>query len=170
MASVRRIAVLTTGRQDYGILRSTILLLRQTPDFTTLVWAGGTHLRPRFGEPLALLRRDGVTPDRTLDFLGEPPEPTADAARTLESVAGALGADRPEALMLMGDRSETLAAGLAATLAGIPIVHLHGGEETEGALDNACRHALTKLSHLHLVSHPTHAAQSSPASRCSALR
>ena len=159
MASVRRIAVLTTGRQDYGILRSTVLLLRQTPDFTTLVWAGGTHLQPRFGEPLALLRRDGVTPDRTLDFLGEPPEPAADASRTLESVAAALAADRPEALMLMGDRSETLAAGLAAILAGVPIVHLHGGEETEGAIDNACRHALTKLSHLHLVSHPTHAAR-----------
>jgi UDP-N-acetylglucosamine 2-epimerase (non-hydrolysing)/GDP/UDP-N,N'-diacetylbacillosamine 2-epimerase (hydrolysing) len=59
----------------------------------------------------------------------------------------------------MGDRSETLAAGLAATVAGVPIVHLHGGEETEGAIDNACRHALTKLSHLHLVSHPAHAAR-----------
>jgi UDP-N-acetylglucosamine 2-epimerase (non-hydrolysing)/GDP/UDP-N,N'-diacetylbacillosamine 2-epimerase (hydrolysing) len=151
--------VLTSGRQDYGILRSTILLLRAQPEFTTLVWAGGTHLQSRFGEPLTLLRRDGVTPSRTLDFVAEPPEPAGDAARALVAVAAALAADQPDALLLMGDRSETLAAGVAAAVAGVPIVHLHGGEETEGAIDNACRHALTKLSHLHLVSHPTHAAR-----------
>ena len=52
MASVRRVAVLTTGRQDYGILRSTILLLRQTPEFTTLVWAGGTHYMLRCSDHL----------------------------------------------------------------------------------------------------------------------
>ena len=159
MPSARRIAVFTSGRQDYGILRSTILLLRQASDITPLVWAGGTHLQPRFGEPLELLRRDGVIPDRTVEFLAEPPAPAADAARALESVAAALAADRPDALMLMGDRTETLAAGVAATLSGVPIVHLHGGEESEGAIDNACRHALTKLSHLHLVSHPVHAAR-----------
>jgi UDP-hydrolysing UDP-N-acetyl-D-glucosamine 2-epimerase len=159
LPSARRIAVFTSGRQDYGILRSTILLLKQASDFTALVWAGGTHLQPRFGEPLELLRRDGITPDRTVEYLAEPPAPAADAARALESVAAALDADRPDALVLMGDRTETLAAGVAATMAGVPIVHLHGGEESEGAIDNACRHALTKLSHLHLVSHPTHAAR-----------
>jgi UDP-N-acetylglucosamine 2-epimerase (non-hydrolysing) len=159
LPEVRRVAVFTSGRQDYGILRSTILLLRTMPEFTTLVWAGGTHLQPRFGEPLALFHRDGVTPDRTIEFVAEPPEPAGDAARALAAVASALAADRPDALLLMGDRSETLAAGLAATVAGVPIVHLHGGEETEGAIDNACRHALTKLSHLHLVSHPVHAAR-----------
>lgn len=157
MPEVRRIAVLSSGRQDYGILRSTIFLLRASPEFMTLVWAGGAHLRPRFGEPLELFRRDGLTPDRTLEFVAEPPEPAGDAARALVAAAAALAADRPDALLLMGDRTETLAAGLAATVEGVPIVHLHGGEETEGAIDNACRHALTKLSHLHLVSHPAHA-------------
>lgn len=161
MASVtlteRRLAVLTTGRQDYGILRSTILLLRRTPGFEVAVWAGGMHLQPRFGEPLAALRRDDVPVARELPFLAEPPSPTADAAAALQRVGGALAEDRPDALVLVGDRTETLAAGVAATIAGVPIVHLHGGEETEGAIDNACRHALTKLSHLHLVSHRVHA-------------
>jgi UDP-hydrolysing UDP-N-acetyl-D-glucosamine 2-epimerase len=60
-----------------------------------------------------------------------------------------------EALLLVGDRSETLAAGLAATCMRVPIIHLHGGEETAGAIDNTCRHALTKLAHLHAVSHPS---------------
>lgn len=153
----RRLAVLTTGRQDYGILRSTILLLRRTPGFELAVWAGGMHLQPRFGEPLAALRRDDVPVARELPFLAEPPNPTADAAAALRVVGEALAEDRPDALVLVGDRTETLAAGVAATIAGVPIVHLHGGEESEGAIDNACRHALTKLSHLHLVSHPVHA-------------
>jgi UDP-hydrolysing UDP-N-acetyl-D-glucosamine 2-epimerase len=153
----RRLAVLTTGRQDYGILRSTILLLRRTPGFEVAVWAGGMHLQPRFGEPLAALRRDDVPVARELPFLAEPPAPTADASAALAQVGEALAEDSPDALVLVGDRTEVLAAGLGATIARVPIVHLHGGEESEGAIDNACRHALTKLSHLHLVSHRVHA-------------
>jgi UDP-N-acetylglucosamine 2-epimerase (non-hydrolysing)/GDP/UDP-N,N'-diacetylbacillosamine 2-epimerase (hydrolysing) len=153
----RRLALLTTGRQDYGILRSTILLLRRSPGFEVAVWAGGMHLQPRFGEPLAALRRDGVSAARELSFLAEPPEPAADASAALAQIGTALAEDRPDALVLVGDRAEVLAAGVAATIARVPIVHLHGGEESEGAIDNACRHALTKLSHLHLVSHRVHA-------------
>ena len=63
----------------------------------------------------------------------------------------------PDALLLVGDRLETAAAALAATLERVPIVHLHGGEETRGAFDDALRHAITKLSHLHLVRHEEHA-------------
>jgi UDP-hydrolysing UDP-N-acetyl-D-glucosamine 2-epimerase len=150
------LAVLTTGRQDYGILRSTILLLRRTSGFEVAVWAGGMHLQRRFGEPLEAFTRDGVPVARELAFLAEPPNPVADTAAALAQVGAALTEDGPDALILVGDRSEALAAGLAATIARVPIVHLHGGEESEGAIDNACRHALTKLSHLHLVSHQVH--------------
>jgi UDP-hydrolysing UDP-N-acetyl-D-glucosamine 2-epimerase len=157
LTDLRRLAVLTTGRQDYGILRSTILLLRRTPGFEVNVWAGGMHLRSRFGEPLAALERDGVPAARELPFLAEPPNPMADTAAALAQIGSALMEDAPDGLVLVGDRAEALAAGLAATIAKVPIVHLHGGEESEGAIDNACRHALTKLSHLHLVSHQVHA-------------
>jgi UDP-hydrolysing UDP-N-acetyl-D-glucosamine 2-epimerase len=157
LAESRRLVVLTTGRQDYGILRSTILLLRRTPGFEVAVWAGGMHLQSRFGEPLVALKRDGVPVARELPFLAEPPSPMADTAAALARIGAALIEDAPDALVLVGDRTEALAAGLAATLAKVPIVHLHGGEESEGAIDNACRHALTKLSHLHLVSHQVHA-------------
>ncbi|HWB39740.1 MAG TPA: UDP-N-acetylglucosamine 2-epimerase [Gemmatimonadales bacterium] len=156
MTDGRRLAVLTTGRQDYGILRSTILLLRRTSGFEVAVWAGGMHLQRRFGEPLEAFTRDGVPVARELAFLAEPPNPVADTAAALAQVGAALTEDGPDALILVGDRSEALAAGLAATIARVPIVHLHGGEESEGAIDNACRHALTKLSHLHLVSHQVH--------------
>lgn len=157
MPETCRLAILTTGRQDYGILRSTIPLLRHTPGFEVLLWVGGMHLDARYGEPLGVLREDRATPDRELPFLSDPSEPAEDAAGAVREVGRAVKEDRPEALMLLGDRLETLGAAVAAAVNRVPIVHLHGGEESEGSIDNACRHAVTKLSHLHLVSHPVHA-------------
>jgi UDP-hydrolysing UDP-N-acetyl-D-glucosamine 2-epimerase len=115
------------------------------------------HLQERFGRSVDFIRRDGFEIARELPFVGEPPDPSLDAARALEQVAGALARDRCDALLLVGDRAETLAAAVAATIAPVPIIHLSGGEESEGAIDNAMRHAITKLSHLHLVSHEVHA-------------
>lgn len=151
------LAILTTGRQDYGILRSSIHLLLAERWLEARVWVGGMHLSERFGRTIDHIRADGVPVHRELDFVHEPPDPAADASRAMQATAQAIAAQPVDAMLLMGDRSETLAAGVAATVAGVPIVHLHGGEESEGAIDNACRHALTKLSHLHLVSHELHA-------------
>jgi UDP-hydrolysing UDP-N-acetyl-D-glucosamine 2-epimerase len=151
------VAVLTTGRQDYGILRSTIRALESDPRFTVLLYAGGMHCSPRFGHTIDLLRADTRSIARELPFLAEPPAQASDAAEALRMIADALAADAPDALVLLGDRSETLAAAAAATLVRVPLVHLHGGEESEGAVDNAFRHAITKLAHLHLVSHADHA-------------
>src|SRR5262249_3153229 len=81
----------------------------------------------------------------------------AQAAAALEMVSVTLEKLNPQALLIVGDRFETASAALAATLTRVPIIHLHGGEETEGAIDNALRHAITKLSHLHFVSHSDHA-------------
>src|SRR3989442_9107024 len=153
----RAIAVLTTGRQDYGILRSTLLLLQRDGRFRLRLWVGGMHLKERFGLTVKDVEADGFAIERRLDFVSEPPAPSGDAARALETVSRALQADRPDAILLVADRAETLAAGFAAAFCRVPVIHLHGGEESEGAIDNAFRHALTKLSHLHLVSHEEHA-------------
>lgn len=147
-----RVAVFTSGRQDYGILRSTIKSLAGCPDITPLIYVGGMHLSPRFGRTVSFLQADGVPIARELPFIAEPPDPVPDAARALESIGAALSADRPDVMLLVGDRFETAAAGIASGIARVPLAHLHGGEETEGSSDNAYRHALTKLSHLHLVS------------------
>ena len=157
MGKPKRLAILTTGRQDYGILRSTVRALGADHRFEMEVWAGGMHLSRRFGRTIELLLADGVPVTLELDFLTEDHDEVATTARALEVVGRALAESRPDALVLVGDRTETLAAAAAATLSGVPIAHLHGGEETEGAIDNACRHAITKLSHLHLVSHEQHA-------------
>lgn len=152
-------AVLTTGRQDYGILRSTIFALREDGDFDLRLWAGGMHLSARFGVPLESLASDGLSPSAEIAFLHEPPRPVSDAARAVDAVGDAIARDRPDALMLVGDRTETLAAGVSAAICRVPIIHLHGGEESQGVIDNACRHALTKLSHLHLVANSVYAAR-----------
>lgn len=154
-----RIAVLTTGRQDYGILRSTMLALRDDRRFELLVYAGGMHVSERFGRTIEFIRRDGFSIARELAFVAEPPDVVADTAAALRAVGDALRSDAPDAVVLLGDRSETAAAAMAAALARVPVVHLHGGEETEGAVDNMFRHAITKLAHLHLVSHEMHASR-----------
>ena len=157
-ATARSIAVLTTGRQDWGILRSTCAAIGDDPGLRLMLVVGGMHLSPAHGMTIDLVRQDGFEPAATLAWLpvGErDPDPPAhvQAASALEQVGGFLHAARPSVLLIVGDRLETAAAALAATLAGVPIAHLHGGEQTLGAFDDALRHAITKLSHLHLVSH-----------------
>ena len=155
----RRIAVLTTGRQDWGIVHSTCAAIRTHPDLELVLWAGGTHLSTRHGDTLRQVRADGFEPDATFDWLVGDQDPPADvqSADALAAVGEQLRSTPVDALVLAGDRFETAAAALAATVDLTPIVHLHGGEQTLGAFDDALRHAVTKLSHLHLVSSEEHA-------------
>lgn len=155
-----KLAVLTSGRQDWGILRSTCVALRDHPTLALSLWSGGMHESPAFGGTAKDIAADGFVLDARLPWLDDANTAAAEqSARALRAVAGALEQHRPDALVLVGDRFETAAAALAATLAAVPVVHLHGGEETEGAFDNSLRHAITKLAHLHFVSHAKHAAR-----------
>lgn len=117
-----RLALLSTGRQDWGVLRSTYLRLK--PDLIKWSNPGGSAV----GQCVSAMSLIGAELERL----------------------------RPEALMLVGDRYETLQGALAATVLGIPIIHLHGGETTLGAFDDQIRWAITKLAHLHLVSNERH--------------
>jgi UDP-hydrolysing UDP-N-acetyl-D-glucosamine 2-epimerase len=141
-----RVAVLSTGRQDWGILKPVITALAD--DLTVQLLAGGRHRRaPRI---------DDV---RVAAWVAGPPHDDDDlavaraAAATTDSVAQALTKLRSDALLVVGDRTETLAAGLAATCLRLPLIHLHGGETSTGAIDDACRHALSRLAALHGVAH-----------------
>jgi UDP-hydrolysing UDP-N-acetyl-D-glucosamine 2-epimerase len=162
-----RIAVLTTGRQDWGILRSVCLAIEAHPSLQLELLVGGMHLSPRYGSTVSVVRDDGFVPDAQLVWLAveapgaqvgaADPAPSDQAARALATVAEELRSRRPDALLLVGDRFETAAAALAATIERTPIVHIHGGEQTLGAFDDALRHAITKLAHLHLVASAEHA-------------
>lgn len=149
-----RVGVLSTGRQDWGILRSTVVALAADPRFSLTLWAGGMACSPRYGEVANAMAELGLDVVR-VPWLDDAPADVASEIGVASAAFGRALADRrPDALLLLGDRYETLAAALVATVSGVPIVHLHGGEETEGAFDNALRHAISKLSSLHLVSHP----------------
>src|SRR5690606_7716864 len=113
--------------------------------------AGGMALSEAHGLSVRAMESEGLPPDERVDWLSRTNgDVHAEAGAALSMIGDALVRLRPDALVLAGDRFETMAAANAATLLRIPIVHLHGGEETEGAFDNALRHAITKLSHLHL--------------------
>ena len=161
MIHIRRIAVLSTGRQDWGCLRELCRLLRADAQFELLMMLGGMHGAVVFGRTRDRVVAEGFTPAEELNWIpdGQPLDPERQAGDAVWMTAAALRRQRAEALVLLGDRFETAAAALGAALARVPVVHLHGGEETAGAIDNALRHAITKLSHLHFTSHPEHTAR-----------
>jgi UDP-hydrolysing UDP-N-acetyl-D-glucosamine 2-epimerase len=161
VAPVRKVAVLTTGRQDWGILHSTCAAIRAHPDLDLDLLVGGMHLSRRHGHTIDEIREDGFEPTAELAWLPdeahEDPSAADQAAAALAGVGRHLAATRPDALLIAGDRFETAAAALAATVGLVPIAHLHGGEQTFGAFDDALRHSITKLAHLHLTSADEHA-------------
>lgn len=152
-----RLVVLTTGRQDWGILRPLCEAVRDEDAFELAILAGGMACSSVFGRIVDTIRRQGFVVDAELDWAPEAQDAVAQASAAVSLVGAALRRLHPDALVLLGDRYETAAAALAATVLGIPIIHLYGGEETEGAIDNVLRHAITKMSHLHFVAHQAYA-------------
>lgn len=158
----RTVTVLTTGRQDWSILQSPASAIAGHPALALDLVVGGMHLSSRFGRSVELVRDDGFEPTARLAWLPEDDAtelPSADvqAARALEAIGRHLRSVQPDVLLIAGDRFETAAAALAATVGLVPIAHLHGGEQTSGAFDDALRHAITKLASLHLVSEEAYA-------------
>lgn len=153
----QRIAFISTGRADAAIYEP--LLRRLSTDNnrhadSLYFLAGGTHLSPRFGRTLdALPRIDGVKviPVDHYTEGDNPHDVAATAGRAIEAFSSAFTTIRPDLIFVLGDRTEMTAAALAATIHRLPIAHLHGGESTLGAYDDACRHAITKLSHIHFA-------------------
>ena len=151
---MKRICVVTGSRADYGLLRRLMLLLREDQAFELQVLATGTHLAPSFGLTVQEISADGLPVDARVEILLD-----ADTAIGISKSMG-LGligfADvyarlRPDLLLVLGDRFEIFSAVAAAHVARIPVAHIHGGELTEGAFDDALRHAITKMSQLHFV-------------------
>jgi GDP/UDP-N,N'-diacetylbacillosamine 2-epimerase (hydrolysing) len=150
----RRICVVTGTRAEYALLRPLLLSLGATPGIETQLIATGMHLSPEFGLTINEIEADGFRVDRRVEMLLSSDTPAGIAKSTGLGIIGfgdALAELRPDVMVVLGDRFEILAAAIAALFARIPVAHLHGGELTEGAFDDAIRHAVTKLSHLHFV-------------------
>jgi UDP-hydrolysing UDP-N-acetyl-D-glucosamine 2-epimerase len=159
-ASRRAIGVVTVSRSDYGHLVPVLQEIQAAPDLELLLFVGGMHLEPVFGSTVDAIEADGWRITERIQMLE--PEDSAEAIAVAigKGVAGfarAFGRHRPELLLVLGDRFEMLAAATAALPLTIPVAHIHGGEESLGAIDNQVRHAITKLAHLHFASTEGHA-------------
>lgn len=151
----KRIAVLTATRAEYGILRPLIERIYADRDLELSLLVTGAHLSAEFGNTYQEILDDGFPIAVKIPIL-ETGDSAAAVSKTMANALGAFGAyfeeNRADMLVVLGDRYETIAVCLAAMNARIPIAHLHGGEITEGAVDDGIRHAITKLSYLHFPS------------------
>ena len=152
--SPRRIAVFTATRAEYGLLRPIVQELHSAEDLECLLVVAGAHLSSSHGYTVSEIERDGFPiAARVVALLDNDSSlgTSYSMALTLQGVASALADLEPDIFIILGDRYEAMAAASAAMMARIPIAHLHGGEATEGLIDEAIRHSITKMAHLHLV-------------------
>ena len=153
----RKICVVTGSRAEYGILRGLMKAIKEDPELRLLIIATNQHLSRLQGETYKEIEHDGFTIDYKV-YMADDDAPdnantTAKAiSRGVAGFADAFDALKPDLLLILGDRYEMLAVASTALIYKIPIAHLHGGEITEGAFDDAIRHAITKMSHLHFTS------------------
>lgn len=149
------VTCITTSRADYALQRWPMKAIAGTAGMRLSIIAGGGHLAASQGATASEIRADGFEIDETVDMYLDTTGiagPAIGAGLSTMGVAQALARLDPDWVMLLGDRFEVLGAATAAALNRIPICHLCGGDITEGAYDDAFRHAITKLSHLHCVS------------------
>lgn len=151
----KTIAIVTGTRAEYGLLKPLIKALHEDDKFNMQLLVTGMHLSKKYGNTITEIEADGfpitakidshLEGDSAVNVSNSVAETTLGFAKVLEEL-------NPDLMMVLGDRSEIFAAATAATIKGIPIAHIHGGETTEGAYDEAFRHAITKMSHWHFTS------------------
>jgi UDP-hydrolysing UDP-N-acetyl-D-glucosamine 2-epimerase len=150
----RRVSVVTGSRADYGLLAGLMRELRDDPAFALQTVVTGAHLSPKFGLTVREIEADGFAIDARVDLGLDSDARAAIAAATGRGLAGlarALADLAPDIVVVLGDRYEIFAAAAAALILGIPVAHIHGGEITEGAMDDSIRHAVTKMASLHFA-------------------
>jgi len=150
----RKICVVTGSRAEYGLLYWLIKEINDDPELELQLAVTGMHLAPEFGLTYKKIEEDGFRINDKVKMLLPGDSPRAIAKSTGRGTIGFADAfDRlkPDIVILLGDRFEILAAAQAAMILRIPIAHIHGGETTEGAIDEAIRHAITKMAHLHFT-------------------
>jgi GDP/UDP-N,N'-diacetylbacillosamine 2-epimerase (hydrolysing) len=150
----RKICVITGTRAEYGLLRWVMQGIRDDSELTLQIIATGMHLSPEFGLTHREIEQDGFQIDRKVEMLISSDTSVGIAKSMglgLIGFADALHDLSPDLIVVLGDRFEIFSAVSAALVARIPVAHLHGGEATEGLIDEAIRHSITKMSHLHFV-------------------
>ncbi len=151
---MRKIAVVTGTRADFGIYRPVLRAIRSSPALNLRLMVCGAHLSARFGNTVDEIVTDGFEPAERLDTLEDDDSPASIArsmANGLRLFGEAYARALPDILLVLGDRYEMFAAAAAALPFNIPIAHIHGGETTQGAMDDSLRHAITMMSTFHFT-------------------
>ena len=155
MTKIKNIGIVTGTRAEYGLLSRTIELLQKDDRFHVYIFACGTHLSPEFGFTVEELEKNGVKNITPVEMLMS----SASRVGIAKSVgiatmgfADAFSRQKLDAVMVLGDRYEILAAAQTAMFLDICLIHIHGGEVTEGAFDDAIRHSITKMANIHFPS------------------
>jgi UDP-N-acetylglucosamine 2-epimerase (non-hydrolysing)/GDP/UDP-N,N'-diacetylbacillosamine 2-epimerase (hydrolysing) len=152
---MKRIAVVTTSRADYSHLYWPLKALTEHPDAELKLIVSGSHLSHEFGYTVREIEKDGVPIAARLESLLSSDTDTGMAKSigvAVLSLSDCLAAMRPDVILLIADRYEMLAPAAVALALRIPIAHIEGGEISRGAIDDAVRNALTKMSHIHFTS------------------
>ena len=152
---MKRIVILTTTRAEYGLLKPLMIKFRNDPEIDLKVAVTGMHLSSEFGLTVKEIESDEIDIDKKIEILLSSDTPVALSKAmglAMISFSEYFEECKPDGLVVLGDRFETLAVSAAAVNARIPIFHLHGGEATEGLIDEAVRHSITKMSYLHFAS------------------
>ena len=151
---MKKICVITGRRAEYGLLRWLMDGIARSDKLELQIVATGAHLSPEFGLTFREIEADGFRIDRKVEMLLSSDTSlgiTKSMGVAMIGFADALAELAPDMVLLLGDRYEIFSAAAAATIARIPVAHLHGGETTEGAFDEAMRHSITKMAQLHFV-------------------
>lgn len=151
---MKKVCVVTTSRADYGLLYPLMKEITECPDFALQVVATGMHLSPEFGLTWREIEKDGFVIDDKIETILSSDTPVGISKSIglgVISFAEVFQRLAPDVMVGLGDRFELFAAATAAMVSRVPIAHLHGGELTEGLIDDPIRHSITKMAHLHFT-------------------
>ena len=151
---MKKVCVVTGTRAEYGLLRWVMEGILNSPELELQLIVTGMHLSPEFGLTVEAIEADGFNINRKIEMLLSSDTAvgiTKSMGLGMIGFADALAELKPDLMLVLGDRFEIFSAAAAAMIARVPIAHLHGGEATEGLIDEPIRHSITKMSHIHFV-------------------
>jgi GDP/UDP-N,N'-diacetylbacillosamine 2-epimerase (hydrolysing) len=154
MSKSKKICIVTGSRAEYGLLNKLLLKLKKDKSFHLQLVVTGSHLSKKYGSTVNEIKKDYINIDRKINLkLNNDNSQGVGKSMSIALTGFVKNYEqlKPDIILLLGDRYEILTAAIAATLCRIPIGHIHGGESTEGAIDDAFRHSITKMSHIHFA-------------------
>lgn len=152
---MRKICVYTSTRADYGLLRNLIREIQNSPVLTVQLLVSGGHLAADQGMTLSDIQKDGFEPDQCVDINVGDDTPRGichSMGKAIAEYGAFFNARKPDIVVILGDRFEAFCCAAAAQVCTVPVAHIHGGETSQGAIDEAFRHSITKMAHLHFPS------------------